>query len=277
VTPDLTRDEVKRFRSSIRSHEISPELVLVDPELGRIARIALIEEVETEAAAQAAAVKAELEQEQTPAVPAYYALDPPEPVVVHTPRTEKSTEAVRPPPSRILALTSPSILSVSLLMNLMLAGVLFAGSGNGPTLQSPEPAVTVASTAPVQQAPASAVTTALPTRASKSHPARGSRRQTSRQRANQVKAAAERTVLALVQTAPRARIAQLIDPTSGLLKNNVQSVCHRTSRRGPARFLCVVRPPDAPRGAGLYLRYNVAANGHWSVTWLGYRTGGVHS
>lgn len=271
---DITRDEIERFKSSIRSHEISPELVLVDPELGRIARIALMEEAEEAAAtARAAAVEAELAQEQPPVVPAYYALDPPGFVVAHATRAEKSADAPAPAPSRILALTAPSILSVSLLMNLMLAGVLLAGGGDRPTLVSPEPTATLASTTNVQNAPASVSTVASSTRPSQRHPARPSRRQTSRRSASRLKATAERTVLALVQTAPRSRIAQLIDPTSGLLKNNVQSVCHRRTRRGPARFLCVVRPPDAPRGAGLYVHYTVTAKGRWSVTWLGYRKG----
>jgi hypothetical protein len=274
VRADLTRNEIERFKCSLRSHEISPELVLVDPELAPVARIALMEEAEAAAAAQAAAVEAERRREKPPVTPAYYALDPPNPVIANHPtRTEKSA-APAPAPSRILALTAPSILSVSILMNLMLAGVLFAGSGDGPTLVSPEPAVTVASTTPVQNAPSVAVTSS--TKATQHQPARPSRKQASRRSASRLKATAERTVLALVQTAPRSRIAQLIDPTSGLLKNNVQSVCRRSARKGPARFLCVVRSPDAPSGAGLYVRYNVSASGRWSVTWLGYRTGRVH-
>jgi hypothetical protein len=236
-----------------------------------------MEEAEAAATARAAAVEAELAQEQPPVVPAYYALDPPNFVAANATRTDRRTgesaEAVATRPSRILALTAPSILSVSLLMNLTLAGVLLAGSGDRPTLVSPEPTAPVASTTNVQNAPASASTVASSTRPSQRHPARPSRRQTSRRSASRLKATAERTVLALVQTAPRSRIAQLIDPTSGLLKNNVQSVCHQRTRRGPARFLCVVRTPDAPRGAGLYVRYNVTANGRWSVTWLGYRRG----
>jgi hypothetical protein len=273
VTPDITRDDIERLKSSIRSHEISPELVLVDPELGRLARIALMEEAEEAVAARAAALEAELAQQQPPVVPAYYALDPPNLVTASTRRTEKSAATAAPAPSRILALTAPSILSVSILMNLMLAGVLFAGSGGGPTLVSPEQTAIVASTTPVQNAPASATTVGSSTRAGRPHPAKPSRKQTSRRSANRLKATAERTVLALVQTAPRSRIAQLIDPTSGLLKNNVQSVCRRSARKGPARFLCIVRSPDGPSGAGLYVRYNLAANGRWSVTWLGYRTG----
>lgn len=276
---DITRDEIERFKSSIRSHEISPELVLVDPELGRIARIALMEEAEAAATARAAAVEAELAQEQPPVVPAYYALDPPNFVAANATRTdtrtEKSAEAVATRPSRILALTAPSILSVSLLMNLMLAGVLLAGGGHVPTLVSPEPTATLASTTHVQNAPASASAVAPSTQASQRHPAKPSHSHAARSRANRIKATAERTVLALVQTAPRSRIAQLIDPRSGLLKNNVHSVCHRRPGRGPARFLCIVRSPDAPRGAGLYVRYNLAANGRWSVTWLGYRRGRV--
>jgi hypothetical protein len=276
VAPNSTRDEIARLKSSIRSHEISPELVLVDPELGRLARIVLMEQAEEAAAARAAAVEAERAQEQPRVGPAYYALDPPNLVIANGTRTEKVASVPARAPSRILALTSPSILSVSILMNLMLAGVLFAGSGPGPTLVPPEPAVTVASTTDVQNAPGGASTVGSSTRAGQRHRAKPSRKQTSRRSANRLKATAERTVLALVQTAPRSRIARLIDPTSGLLKNNVQSVCRRSARKGPARFLCVVRSPDAPNGTGLYVRYTVAANGRWSVTWLGYRTGRVH-
>jgi hypothetical protein len=88
-----------------------------------------------------------------------------------------------------------------------------------------------------------------------------------------MKAAAERTVLALVQTAPRSRVAQLIDANTGLLKNNVQAVCRLRAGQGAGRFLCIVRPAGAPRNTGLYVRYTVQPRGRWSVTWLGYRKG----
>jgi hypothetical protein len=276
VAREITRDEIEHFKSSLRSHEISPELVLVDPELGRIARVALLEEAEDAAAARAAVVKAERAQEQAPVAPAYYALDPPYVVITKTTRTEKTADAPAAAPSRILALTAPSILSVSILLNLMLAGVLLAGSGDEPTLVSPESTAIVASTTFAQASPKSSASVVSSKRVSKPRPTKASRRQASRRSAARLKGTAERTVLALVQTAPRSRIAQLIDPTSGLLKNNVQSVCRRSANKRPARFMCLVRSPGAPRGAGLYVRYNVAANGRWSVTWLGYRAGRVH-
>jgi hypothetical protein len=294
MTATIGNDEMAQFESSIRSHGISPELVLVDPELRELARAALSREAEEQAALRrelaraalsreaeeqaalrAVTVEVEPQREQPAVAPLYYALDPPRPVVTARP-SERRREAMAAPPSRILSLTAPSILSVSLLFNLMLAGVLLGGNGGAPTLVSPEPAAIVASTTHVQNASVSAFTPSTSTRASQRRPARPPRKQTSRASANRIKATAERTVLALVQTAPRSRIGQLIDPTSGLLKNNVQSVCRRGSPRGPAHFLCVVRSPGAARGAGLYLRYNVAANGRWSVTWLGYRTGHAH-
>jgi hypothetical protein len=42
----IRTDEIERFESSIRSHEISPELVLVDPEPAEIGRAASVRDVD---------------------------------------------------------------------------------------------------------------------------------------------------------------------------------------------------------------------------------------
>jgi hypothetical protein len=118
-------------------------------------------------------------------------------------------------------------------------------------------------------------TTVIPGTGAQKRPASASTQAAAR-RQSPTKANAERTVLGLVQTAPRSRIAPLIDRNSGLLKNNVQAVCRRSAARGLARFLCVVRPAGAPPGAGLYIQYELGRGGRWSVTWLGYRSGRVH-
>jgi len=72
----------------------------------------------------------------------------------------------------------------------------------------------------------------------------------------------------LLQTAPKARIAALIDPTSGLLRNNVQAVCRRLPARHVASFVCAIRVAGAPRSSSVYVRYSVKPGGGWSVTWL---------
>jgi hypothetical protein len=290
MTATFRNDEMAQFESSIRSHGISPELVLVDPELPEIARAALEQEAERPAAVRAAPVDVEPQPEQPAIAPPYYALDPPRPVVRTAPPLDRRPEAVVARPSRILSLTAPSILSVSLLINLMLAGVLFGGSGEAPKLDPPGPVSNYAQAPQLhdgtgsgqakqsQKRPARASTAAAAARQSQEGgppSSRPSLKQTDRQLADPTKATAERTVLGLVQTAPRSRVAQLIDRTSGLLKNNVQAVCRRRAGRGLPGFLCVVRPVGASPGAGIYIRYEVRPGGGWNVTWLGYRSGRV--
>jgi hypothetical protein len=275
VTSNTPRDEIASFEWLISSHEISPELVLVDPELGRVARDVLRREAEELAATHAAPVEVEPAREQ-PITPLYYALDPPQPVVATAPPIERTVDRVVARPSRVLSLTAPSILSVSILLNLMLAGVLFAGSGETPELLPPEPAFNQAPSTQSAERPAAAPTATAAPRQSRAggHPAaRPPHRSTGRARASRMKATAERTVLALVGTAPRSRVAQLIDGKTGLLKNNIQAVCRRRAAQGAGRFLCIVRPAGAPRNAGLYVSYTVQPRGRWSVTWLGYRKG----
>ena len=84
----------------------------------------------------------------------------------------------------------------------------------------------------------------------------------------QPEAEAEQAALRLAQQrASAGLLPKLTDPTTGLLKNNVQAVCRGT---GDASFLCVVRGPDR-RSKGVYLRYRRVRGGASAVTWLGYR------
>jgi hypothetical protein len=262
-------DEIERFESSVPPRETSPELVLVDPELAQIARAALAQDAEKRAPIRATPVEVEPEREQLATAPLYYALDPPR-VVPNVPSSRRREGAEPSRPSRVLSLAAPSILTVSLLLNLMLAGVLLGGSGGAPTLLPSEPASNPAPSMQGQER-----TTVIPGTGAQKRPASASTQAAAR-RQSPTKGNAERTVLGLVQTAPRSRIAPLIDRNSGLLKNNVQAVCRRSAARGLARFLCVVRPAGAPPGAGLYIQYELGRGGRWSVTWLGYRSGRVH-
>jgi hypothetical protein len=287
-------DEIEEFQGSVRSGEISPELVLVDPELAQIARAALREEAEArpaprEDAEKQAALRAisrefERQTERPVMAPSYYEMPAPPSVAANATRRERRQEPVVSRPSRLLSLTGPSILTASLLLNLMLAGVLLGGSGETPSLEPPAISSNSASTTRVQEGTTIAprlgaqTQTRASTQVAATHRTLRARHASkgphaTHEQPSRTKAAAERSVLALVQAAPSSRVAPLIDSKSGLLKNNVQAICRRQKARSLVRFLCIVRPYGAARGAGLYIRYTLAHGGRWSVTWLGYRKG----
>jgi len=190
---------------------VSPELVLVDPELAQVARIRL---AESAVARPGPAVR----------------LAPPP--VAATPRLRHVAATAR----RTAGRTMPTVLLLSLLLNLLFAASLFAGDSNAPTLE------------PARPAPA---------------PKHGAS-----------KSDAERAVLTFVArravngNAPGA----LVDPTTGLLRNNVLAVCRRGAGES---FTCVVRPPQHRPHEGLYVRYRPAGTDRpASITWLGYRVSG---
>jgi hypothetical protein len=189
--------------------EISPELVLVDPELAEVARLLLAEDAVLR-----------------PSPPVRIA-HPAEP----SPRLTRVTASARVAVVRSM----PTVLLLSLLLNLLFAASLFAGDSNAPTLETTTPTVTHTSV-------------------------------------SVSKSAAERAVLTLVArravdgNAPKA----LVNSATGLLRNNVLAVCRRGTDRS---FVCVVRPPGH-RG-GLYVRYRPAeGNRPAGVVWLGYRVSG---
>jgi hypothetical protein len=87
------------------------------------------------------------------------------------------------------------------------------------------------------------------------------------------KAAVERKVVALILSAPARRLPHdLIDTTTGLVKNNVQVVCkkQRVQRRS---FLCAVRlPSEGANNKALYVRYRTNKNGSGAFKWYGYKS-----
>jgi hypothetical protein len=187
---------------------ISPELVLVDPELAQIARIRL---------AESAVAR--------PGPPVRLA-----PPVAAIPRLRHVASTAR----RTAGRTMPTVLLLSLLLNLLFAAALFAGDSNAPTL---EPAVP-------RPKPA----------ASKSD--------------------AERAVLTLVARraangdAPRA----LVDRTTGLLKNNVLAVCRLDADQ--SFTCVVRPPQHRPREGLYVRYRPAGTDRPASVTWLGYRVTG---
>ena len=86
------------------------------------------------------------------------------------------------------------------------------------------------------------------------------------------KVAVERKVVALILSAPAGRLPRdLIDSTTGLVKNNVQVVCKKQQvQRGS--FLCAVRLPSAGTSSkALYVRYRTDKNGRGAFKWYGYK------
>jgi hypothetical protein len=83
------------------------------------------------------------------------------------------------------------------------------------------------------------------------------------------KGAIERKIVSLILLAPAGKLPRaFIDPTTGLVKNNVQVVCKRKEHRS---FLCTVRPPSQSASKALYVRYRTDKNAHGRFKWYGYR------
>jgi hypothetical protein len=83
---------------------------------------------------------------------------------------------------------------------------------------------------------------------------------------------AERAVLSLVLRSPRRKVpSQLIDSATGLLRNNVRAVCRRAVES--ASFLCVVARQGVPPAQGLYVRYWPKRAGRTAFKWFGFRDG----
>jgi hypothetical protein len=62
----------------------------------------------------------------------------------------------------------------------------------------------------------------------------------------------------------------LVDSTTGLVKNNVQVACRKKQQRQPS-FLCSVRLPSDNGSKSFYVRYRTAKNGHVAFKWYAYK------
>ena len=83
------------------------------------------------------------------------------------------------------------------------------------------------------------------------------------------KGGVERRIVSLILLAPSGKLPRaFIDPTTGLVKNNVQVVCRRKKNRS---FLCAVRPPSQSASKALYVRYYTDKNGRGLFRWYGYK------
>jgi hypothetical protein len=159
-----------------------------------------------------------------------------------------------------VARLTPTLLLLSFLLNLLFAASLFAGNSQAPTFES----------APATVADGRIDRMPTPKPGRTGH--RPEKQATAAPLSLRTKGEAEQAVLAFTWQSAAARAPKLVDPTTGLLKNNVQAVCRRSTGDW---LLCVVRPARHRSGEGLYVRYRPAGpEGPAQVVWLGYRLTG---
>jgi hypothetical protein len=256
------------------SEPISPELVLVDPELRRAlqaealarAPLQLIVNPEPSRLAPASerspvAVSELPWQTRRAAVPAPVSLPLPE---AEPPRARRGLAW----PQRYLV---RAILPISLVLNAILLSLAVSDATVSP--QSTEARPSVSPTAPDngnQTPPLSAKVKPQPTR-TRNAPATESKPTATRLGARDPRL--ERRLLNLIVQAPGGKLPRaLIDSKTGLAKNNLHAVCRRSGRS--RSFLCVVQPTHHKPGEGLYVRYRSNRQGTGgSITSYQYRGG----
>jgi hypothetical protein len=255
------------------SEPISPELILVDPELRRALQAQALERAQlrlvvspeptrrAQAPDRAAVAFSESPWQAQPAAA-------PAPVSLPLPEAEPRPPRVLAGPRRYLV---RAILPISLVLNAILitlavsdATVSPPPTAGGPSLsrtapdnnkQTPSPAAKAKRQS--TQTPATAATERKPTA-----PRLGAR-----------DPRLERKLLNLVVQAPAGKLPRaLIDSKTGLAKNNLHAVCRRSGRS--RSFLCVVQPTHHKPGEGLYVRYRSNRKGTGgSFTSYQYRGG----
>jgi len=245
------------------SGPISPELVLVDPELRR----ALLAQAAREAQAELERARLQLVPDVEPQprepTPEPQPLERPTLVQLAQPPAAGSRPASLPPlaprppgwPRRYLV---PVLLPLSLALNAILITLAWSDA----TL-SPEP--TSAPTAPGVTLPRNGGQKPA------GSPGKGGAKPIAAPKGKALRprnAALERKLLNLLVQAPAGKLPRaFINSKTGLAKNGLQAVCRRGNGRS---FLCVVRPPKRKPGEGLYARYRVNRKGNGG-TFTSYR------
>jgi hypothetical protein len=221
---------------------ISPELVLVDPELARRERARLEEKAYLQEVLDIGALRRTLEVER------------PSAEEIDRPRLWRRDLAILAK-RRVV----PAALLCSLLANGLLVARIVAHHGEDATQVAVRVLTLTASP------PERTVSPKVP------GPKGGriSRRTTTISRALTAKGAVERKVVSLILAAPARKLPRdFIDPTTGLVKNNVHVVCNKREQRS---FLCTIRLPSQTAGKALYVRYRTQKDGQGVFRWYGYR------
>jgi hypothetical protein len=251
---------------------ISPELVLVDPELAKRVR-ALDVDVDRRARSAVPATSVftrASEADRRPAV-----------------RPRAGPDAAEDPRrGRALKRLRRSLLAVGLLVSgFVAASAVSESDRQRPQLALPEagetaPAVRVSSrgdgtVAKERRASVAKTTERARTRRPGSRTrmtASGKRRKHAATAAAERKmsAAVERRLLSLIVQSPAGRLPpELIDTRTGLAKNNLQAVCTRSN--DSRSFLCVITSALRPSAGPVYAHYLPTKAGAGRFTWYGTR------
>jgi hypothetical protein len=243
---------------------ISPELVLVDPELRRELQARALQGLRLQAIAELrpspqiaepAPKPAELE-EVRPARQPVAAVALPEP-----PRHDGQPSS-KPRRRRLV----PALLSVSLAVNAIVIALSVSDARIAQT--SPTPPLAIDTTTSKKLAPTVPVT-----KPPSSKKRTGAKKPAPRPAvAHETRRAVEQKVLNLVIQSPAGKLpGRLINSTTGLAKNGLQALCRRSS--DSRSFLCVIQPRRHKAGEGLYVRYRPARKGPSAFTWYPYQSG----
>ncbi len=255
------------MESGLEPEPVSPELVLVDPQLARRERARLVERARLEAmVGDIATLRRVVDRQPAP----------------------EETTLRRPGWRHVGAFSRRRLLPAALMWSLFVNGILVAdlltrtdGEASGQkapvavrmvTVQRSSPDPTRAAPLPAAEPSTSVVPPTLAAPPTWGAPSRSRAAATAARpskRLQVTKALVERRLVSLIIAAPARKLPrQFVDGTTGLVKNNVQVVCRRRTARS---FLCVVRlPSHAPR-EGLYVRYRPGPNGRGVFTWYGYK------
>jgi hypothetical protein len=273
------------------SEPISPELVLVDPELAVAERARLLERDRIQTlGGLAAASRGEREQSAAHPVAHVGALETRVKTLsarvgalegdVHALEAQVVAGASERRSERLRRRVASVVLPVSLIANAILIAVAVAES----RVDQPSSTLSIApGTAregllhripqPAKREPKSQPRTR---HSKKSPPTRKKAvpRHRARTRAavsRPTVAAVERKVLAAVVQSPRGKLPpRLINRKTGLAKNGLQAICRRSATRS---FVCIVRATYHRPSEGLYVRYRLARHGGGGkFTWYRYRT-----
>jgi hypothetical protein len=259
--------------SDIVPEPISPELVLVDLELRRKLLAQQLEEFLLEALPEPAPRASQTEPAPSPverAEPLPQSAAPmPLSQVLHRPGQ------VAPKPRRKRRL-APALLPVSLAVNVIVIALSVSDARIART--SPSSPLAIDPPAPRELAPP---TTKSPPAKKAQRPAASAKRRATRKSkpgaskravtVRETRGKVEQKVLNLVIQSPAGKLPRaLIDPKTGLAKNNLQAVCRSSSGGG---FLCLVRPVQHRTGEGLYAAYKPSKNGKGTFKWYSYRRG----
>jgi hypothetical protein len=235
---------------------VSPELVLVDPDLARRERARLEERAYLEAVVATSV--------PTSALPPVDVATLRRVVETSSPAGDDMLEEQEDRWRPVITFTRKRLLPAALMCSLLVNGFLVADlvARKGRETVTPVAVRIVPSSEELTSAPSTnAVGPMAPVLTPKSATT------------TQTKTSVERRLVSLILAAPVAKLPRrFVDATTGLVKNNVHVVCSRKTLRS---FLCAVRLPGDRPAQGIYVRYRIRSGGNGVFTWYGDRSGQV--